>query len=75
MEPDSIRLPCRVFLGHAELLAQDYHQLQVGDVLVLNQSVQDPLEMSVADQILFYVTPGSQGARKAVHIEQIVKLL
>jgi flagellar motor switch protein FliM len=61
----------RVLLGSVELSAAAYHQLQVGDILLLDQEAEETLQLKVEEDSLFDVTPGLVNTRKAVKIEKI----
>ncbi|MCP5470276.1 MAG: FliM/FliN family flagellar motor switch protein [Chlamydiales bacterium] len=56
-------------LGTAELDAADYHQLQVGDVIVLDQEAEAPLKIIVGESYKFEATPGLLHNHKAVKID------
>ncbi|MBS0623281.1 MAG: FliM/FliN family flagellar motor switch protein [Verrucomicrobia bacterium] len=73
MKLNHINLTCQVHVGRAEIQADEYHQLRVGDILVLDQYVHDPWELSVEGAALFKVTPGLDGVRKAVSIQEVTQ--
>ena len=56
-------------LGTATLDAADYHALQVGDVILLDQEATDPLKVKVGDDLTFEATPGLFHNHKAIKID------
>jgi len=61
------------FLGHSEILVRDLLDLAKGDVIPLNQSVNDPLPIYVGEFMKFKSIPGLHGEHLAVQITEIVK--
>ena len=61
------------FLGHSEILVRDLLDLAKGDVIPLNQSVNDPLPIYVGEFMKFRSIPGLHGEHHAVQITEIVK--
>ena len=61
------------FLGHSEILVRDLLDLAKGDVIPLNQSVNDPLPIYVGEFMKFRSIPGLHGEHQAVQITEIVK--
>lgn len=68
-------MPARVTvrLGMIELNSLQLKALQPGDVLVLDQKVNAPLNVTVADECAFVGWPGRVGSRQALQIESMVK--
>jgi len=62
-----------VELGRAEVTILDFLRLAPGDVIRLNQSVDQDLVVRVQDFPKFYASPGRVGRRKAVQITSWVK--
>ncbi len=58
-----------ILLGSAELSMQDIANLNAGDVVILRQKVDRPLEGQVSDAPKFRVWPGVVGDRVAVVVE------
>ncbi len=67
-----VSLPISVHLGRATLTMADVADLRVGDVIVTDQDVHSPLEMSVATETLFDVRPGRIGSRMAAQVVRVV---
>ncbi|HEY8910332.1 MAG TPA: flagellar motor switch protein FliM [Desulfosporosinus sp.] len=61
------------FLGHSEILVRDLLDLSPGDVIPLNQLVNDPLPIYVGEFMKFRSIPGLNGDHLAVQITEIVK--
>jgi flagellar motor switch protein FliM len=58
-----------VNLGSVELTYSQLGKLQIGDLLVLDQRVNQPLEASVGGLNKFQVWPGAIGKRQAIQID------
>jgi flagellar motor switch protein FliM len=71
MKIKTLSFSARVLLGSVELSAAAYHQLQVGDILLLDQKAEEVLQLKVEEDSLFDVTPGLINTRKAVKIEKV----
>ena len=61
------------FLGHSEILVRDLLDLAEGDVIPLNQSVNDSLPIYVGEFMKFKSIPGLHAEHLAVQITEIVK--
>ena len=61
------------FLGHSEISVRDLLDLARGDVIPLNQSVNDPLPIYVGEFMKFLSIPGLHGEHIAVQITEIIK--
>ncbi|HUX46975.1 MAG TPA: flagellar motor switch protein FliM [Desulfosporosinus sp.] len=61
------------FLGHSEILVRDLLDLAKGDVIPLNQSVNDPLPIFVGEFMKFKSIPGLHGEHIAVQITETIK--
>lgn len=62
-----------VRLGAIQLNAQQLKSLQPGDVLVLDQRLNEPLTAKVATEDAFRVWPGRTGLRQALQVESLVE--
>lgn len=58
-----------VRLGSAELPVADLADLRVGDVILLDQKIDEPLVAAVAGKPLYRGWPGRVGSRQAIQIE------
>lgn len=61
-----------VRLGSIQLNAQQLKSLQPGDVLVLDQRLNEPLTAKVATEDAFRVWPGRSGLRQSLQIESLM---
>ncbi len=68
-------MPARVTvrLGMIELNSLQLKALAPGDVLVLDQKVDSPLNVTVADECAFLGWPGRVGTRQALQVDSLVK--
>jgi len=60
-------------LGHTEILVRDLLDLAKGDVIPLNQSVNDPLPIYVGEFMKFRSVPGLNGEHLAVQLTEVVE--
>lgn len=67
-----LRVPLRARLGSARLPAVDIAHLEPGDVIVLDQTVDQPLRASVGRRELFAGSPGTRGKRLAFRVTGLV---
>jgi flagellar motor switch protein FliM len=67
-----VKLLLRVYLGSTEISVRDIKQMQVGDVIPLNMSVNQGLPVQVADKICFTAHVGKTGKRIAAQITSVV---
>ncbi|TGE39990.1 flagellar motor switch protein FliM [Desulfosporosinus fructosivorans] len=61
------------FLGNSEILVRDLLNLAQGDVIALDQSVNEPLPIYVGEFMKFKSIPGLNGEHLAVQITEIIK--
>ncbi len=71
LEARTMEVPAQlvVRLGQAQLDVADLAKLSVGDVLVLDQKISDPLAAVIAGQTVFHGWPGRVGSRQAYKID------
>ncbi|MFC7392558.1 flagellar motor switch protein FliM [Scopulibacillus cellulosilyticus] len=55
-------------LGNSSMTVEEFLDLEIGDVIVLNQKITDPLIVKAGGYPKFYAQPGKQGSRLAVQI-------
>ncbi|MGI9951187.1 flagellar motor switch protein FliM [Moorellaceae bacterium AZ2] len=60
------------YCGRARLKVRDFLQLQVGDVITLDRSIQDDLELYVDGYPKFRVQAGLVGKKRAVQIMEVI---
>ncbi|MBM7540580.1 flagellar motor switch protein FliM [Amphibacillus cookii] len=63
----------QVILGQTNISVHDLLALQTGDVLHLNQSIDEPLVMQSDQESLYYVQPGHKRNKVAVQILEEIK--
>lgn len=68
-----VPVPVIVELGRADLSMSELTSLQSGDVVVLEQSVQRPLNVRVGDVLKFRGRPGRIGTQRCLEIQQILE--
>jgi len=62
------KLPLSVELGLTDITIEDFLTMQVGDVIQLEQKINDPLLLKVGTLPKFTVQPGKQGKKLAIQI-------
>ena len=70
MKIEALPQQVRVCLGSVNLNSAAYHQLQVGDILLLDQEADQTLPLKVGETEVFEVTLGLVNTKKAVKIEK-----
>lgn len=70
---DDVELRLAFVLGHADIMLQDLLELQVGDVLGLDSSVNQDLPVMVEHSVKFKGRPGTVGRKLATQITEIVE--
>ncbi|HLR07936.1 MAG TPA: flagellar motor switch protein FliM [Bacillota bacterium] len=63
----------KAILGHASMTLQELLNLKKDDVIVLNQSIQQPLTLQINDEPKFFVQPGTFKNRRAVQVLEELK--
>jgi len=67
------KLPVIAELGTATITIQEFLQLDVGDVIQLDQSIQEPLIIKIGDVPKFVGQPGKVNKRLAVQVLDMLK--
>lgn len=70
---ETAELDMRVLLGETSITIEDLLNLQNGDVINLNQSIEDDLVMQIDQESLYYVQPGTKKNKLAVQIMKEIK--
>ncbi len=68
----TVPITVRAILGNTELTIRELLELEVGDVILLHQSINAPIEIRVGDKVKFYGIPGVSGGKKAIKIVKVV---
>jgi len=70
---DRVEVWMKVELGYAEILVDEFLELQSGDIIMLEQLVGESLFVKVGDELKYRGQPGSHRGRYAARIEQVVE--
>ncbi|WP_077211530.1 flagellar motor switch protein FliM [Bacillus dakarensis] len=66
-------VPIKVELGSSEISIEDFLMLDVGDVIELNQRIDEPLMIKVGDTPKFKGQPGKMNKKIAIQVLETVK--
>ncbi|MBP1968092.1 flagellar motor switch protein FliM [Virgibacillus natechei] len=67
-----VQIEGKAFLGETDINIQEFLNLNKGDVISLNQSIDHPLTMAINNEAKFYVQPGNYKNKMSVQVlEQI----
>jgi flagellar motor switch protein FliM len=66
------KLPLIAELGTSEINIREFLSLSVGDVIPLNRSTVDPLQVKVGEKLKYYGSPGTMKGKLAVQITDIL---
>ncbi|WP_025027649.1 flagellar motor switch protein FliM [Caldalkalibacillus mannanilyticus] len=67
------KLPLIAELGHSTIHIQEFLQLSAGDVIRLNEAVDDPLVVRVGNQAKFHAQPGVLKGKMAIQITEVIR--
>ncbi|MBY0088779.1 flagellar motor switch protein FliM [Brevibacillus sp. M2.1A] len=67
------KLPIVAEMGTATITVGDFLQLQKGDVIQLDQSIDNKLKVKVGDHLKFLGQPGTHKGRVAVQIDEVIE--
>ncbi len=70
MDLNQILFDVSVILGSADFSHQAYQALQIGDILILKETVEEPLLAKVGSTDYFFATAGLYETHKAVVIDE-----
>lgn len=70
-----VKVPLKVVLGKADISMKDLIQMKEGDVIQLNQAIDEPLDILVNGTPKLVGYPGNMGGRKAIKVFEIKKTL
>ena len=70
---NKVKIPLIVRLGEANIKVSEMLSLKKGDVLVLNQNINKPLNIVVGNNIKFKGVPGKEGNKMAVSIKEVIE--
>jgi flagellar motor switch protein FliM len=66
------KLPIIAELGHSQISIREFLGLAVGDVISLDKSVDEGLQVKVGDKLKFIGNPGVVKGKVAIQINEIV---
>lgn len=67
------KLPVIADLGYSSIQVSEFLQLSVGDVIRLNETVDDPLVIKIGEKPKFNAQPGVYKGKTAVQITEIIR--
>ncbi len=68
-----VRVPLVVRVGRTNVSLNELLTLKAQDVLVLDQNIHKPLDILVGNKVKFKASPGTEGNRMAVSIEEVIE--
>jgi flagellar motor switch protein FliM len=66
-------IPIKVILGNADLTLKDLMDLSIGDVIELDQNIENPLVVQVANKKQFYASVGKSRKRIGIQINGVYR--
>ncbi len=66
------KLPVRAQLGSTMITMHDYLSLKLGDVVLLDQRVEDPVKVWVDRKVKFWAEPGNSKYQQAIRITRVI---
>ncbi|CAG7602975.1 Flagellar motor switch protein FliM [Paenibacillus solanacearum] len=66
------KLPIIAELGGSQISVREFLALATGDVITLNKSVDEPLDIRIGERLKFHGSPGTTRGKLAVQISEIV---
>lgn len=66
------KLPVRAQLGSTMINMRDYLSLKIGDVMMLDQRVDDPVKVWVDKKVKFWAEPGNAKFHQAIRITRVI---
>jgi flagellar motor switch protein FliM len=71
---DRVKVPLGLELGHTILSLADVYGLQTGDVIRLDETVDNPVDVRVGNYVRFKAKPGTVNGRLAAEVTEIVQV-
>lgn len=65
---EDVYVPIKVDLGETRITMGDLRNLQVGDVVTFDTSIEEPVTLHVSDQVKLFGQPGVKGRKVAVQV-------
>jgi flagellar motor switch protein FliM len=73
LKVEETKVPVIAVLGRTTLMVSEFLQLQTGDVLPLNTTVNGDMEVMVGELHKFNAKPGVRNKRAAVKITEVIR--
>lgn len=70
---NKVAVPLIVNLGETVISFEQFIELNVGDVIPLNQNIKNPCSIYVGNKIKFKGTPGMEGKKMAISIDEVLE--
>lgn len=70
MRIDSLSFDLVAVVGKSEIPQTAYLDLRVGDILLLDQKIEDPITLRIGEDPYFRARPGLSETHKAVRIDE-----
>ena len=68
---ESTHVTCAVRLGHADLSLDELLRLKAGDVVTLDRTTHDDIDVLIGNSVKFTGKPGIHGKKLAVHVQSV----
>ena len=62
------KVPVRAILGETSITVEEFINLAIGDVLVLDTNINDEVEITISDKTKFWARPGMKSKKVAVQV-------
>lgn len=70
---DRAQIPVRAMLGRSSISVNDFMNIQIGDIIKLNTSVEDELDVYVGNIKKFHALPGAASDSYAIRVTSIIR--
>jgi flagellar motor switch protein FliM len=71
---DRVKVPMGLELGHTVVSLADVYNLQVGDVVKLDETLDNPVDVRVGNYVRFKARPGTMNGRLAAEVTEVVQV-
>ena len=71
---DRVKVPLGLELGHTVLSLADVYGLQTGDVIKLDETLGNPVDVRVGNYVRFKARPGTMNGRLAAEVTEVVQV-
>ncbi|MDD2585249.1 MAG: flagellar motor switch protein FliM [Syntrophomonadaceae bacterium] len=70
---ESTYVPVKVYLGKTSITVQDLLELSIGDVIPLQKSIKEDLEIAIGQRTKFLGKPGIHDNKYSIQVSQVIK--